>query len=129
MICAWYELRSEISHFRPDSAVSDDVLDELFSVLETVIPKWLAECHAGWRREMPIGGEPADVPEIVQANADWLAASNHPKLFINAEPGSLLIGRFRDFCRTPIRTRSLCMVIISDRRILPRKSVARFSIS
>jgi hypothetical protein len=29
-----------------------------------------------------------------------LAASNHPKLFINAEPGSLLIGRFRDFRRT-----------------------------
>ena len=73
---------------------------KLFSDLETVIAKWLAEYRAGWRRKMPIGGEPTDVPEIVQANADWLAVSNHPKLFINAEPGSLLIGRFRDFCRT-----------------------------
>jgi len=26
--------------------------------------------------------------------------SNLPKLFINADPGSILIGRARDFCRT-----------------------------
>ena len=45
LICAWCELRSDIRHFRTDSAVSDDVLDELFSIPETVIAKWLAECQ------------------------------------------------------------------------------------
>ena len=30
----------------------------------------------------------------------WLAASDVPKLFVNADPGSILTGRPRDFCRT-----------------------------
>jgi len=30
----------------------------------------------------------------------WLAQSPIPKLFVNAEPGSLLVGRAREFCRT-----------------------------
>jgi haloalkane dehalogenase len=53
-----------------------------------------------WPRELPIDGAPADVVETVQRCGDWMARSDHPKLFINAEPGSLLTGRFRDFCRT-----------------------------
>lgn len=53
-----------------------------------------------WARELPIEGEPADVSEIVQAYADWLATSELPKLFVSAEPGALLTGRARDFCRT-----------------------------
>jgi haloalkane dehalogenase len=53
-----------------------------------------------WPREIPIDGEPADVAEIVQSYADWLATSGIPKLFVNAEPGSILIGSQRDFCRT-----------------------------
>ncbi len=53
-----------------------------------------------WPRELPIDGEPADVVAIVEAYGAWLAQSPIPKLFINAEPGSLLVGRARDFCRT-----------------------------
>jgi haloalkane dehalogenase len=53
-----------------------------------------------WPREIPLDGEPADVVEIVAAYADWLAGSDLPKLFINAEPGSILAGAQRDFCRT-----------------------------
>jgi len=53
-----------------------------------------------WPRELPIEGAPADVVEIVEAYGAWLAQSPIPKLFINAEPGSLLVGRARDFCRT-----------------------------
>lgn len=53
-----------------------------------------------WPRQIPIGGTPADVAEIVQDYADWLSASDVPKLFINAEPGSILIGTARDFCRS-----------------------------
>jgi haloalkane dehalogenase len=53
-----------------------------------------------WPRQIPIEGEPQDVIEIVNAYGPWLAESDIPKLFINADPGSILRGRARDFCRT-----------------------------
>ena len=53
-----------------------------------------------WPREIPVDGEPADVVEIVGGYAEWLSSSQVPKLFINAEPGAILIGPQRDFCRT-----------------------------
>lgn len=53
-----------------------------------------------WPREIPIGGEPAAVAEIVDSYGQWLSSSQIPKLFINAEPGSILTGRQREFCRT-----------------------------
>lgn len=54
-----------------------------------------------WPREIPIAGDPADVHEIVQAYAEWLAHSDSlPKLFINAEPGIILIGPQREFARS-----------------------------
>ena len=43
LICAWCELRNDVRHFRTDRVVSADVLDESFSIPETVIAKWLAE--------------------------------------------------------------------------------------
>jgi haloalkane dehalogenase len=52
-----------------------------------------------WPRELPIDGEPADVVEIVEANAEWLKRTALPKLFINAEPGAILTGAQREFCR------------------------------
>ena len=53
-----------------------------------------------WPREIPLAGEPADVVKIVQDYADWLKQSDTPKLFINAEPGAILVGRQREFCRS-----------------------------
>ncbi|MGC6472497.1 MAG: haloalkane dehalogenase [Parvibaculales bacterium] len=53
-----------------------------------------------WPRQIPIGGEPADVTAIVQSYAEAMAQSPIPKLFINAEPGSILTGAARDFCRS-----------------------------
>jgi haloalkane dehalogenase len=53
-----------------------------------------------WPRQIPIDGEPSDVAEIVQSYADWLSTSDVPKLFINAEPGTILTGSQRDFART-----------------------------
>jgi haloalkane dehalogenase len=53
-----------------------------------------------WPRQIPIAGEPADVVQIVQDYADWLSGSTVPKLFVNAEPGAILTGPQRDFCRT-----------------------------
>lgn len=53
-----------------------------------------------WPRQIPLDGEPADVVEIAARYAAWLAASDVPKLFINAEPGAILVGRQRDFARS-----------------------------
>ena len=53
-----------------------------------------------WPREIPIEGEPKDVTEIAKNYSEWLAKSPLPKLFINADPGAILIGPVRDFCRT-----------------------------
>lgn len=53
-----------------------------------------------WPREIPIGGEPADVVAIVQDYAAWLSTSDVAKLFINADPGAILTGPQREFCRS-----------------------------
>lgn len=53
-----------------------------------------------WPREIPIYGEPRDVAEIVKAYGKWLEDAPVPKLFINAEPGSILIGAQRQYCRS-----------------------------
>jgi haloalkane dehalogenase len=52
-----------------------------------------------WPREIPIAGEPADVVAIVDGYARWLATSDLPKLFVNADPGTILTGAQREFCR------------------------------
>jgi haloalkane dehalogenase len=52
-----------------------------------------------WPRQIPLEGEPPDVVEIVQSYADWLSTSDVPKLFINAEPGTILTGAQREFAR------------------------------
>jgi haloalkane dehalogenase len=51
-------------------------------------------------RQIPIDGEPAEVVSVVEDYGRWLPQSDVPKLFINAEPGSILTGRAREFCRT-----------------------------
>ena len=53
-----------------------------------------------WPREIPIEGEPADVVAIVAEYADWLVQAPVAKLFVNAEPGAILTGPQREFCRT-----------------------------
>jgi haloalkane dehalogenase len=52
-----------------------------------------------WPREIPIDGEPADVVALVNDYASWLGRSPLPKLFVNANPGSILVGAQREFCR------------------------------
>ena len=53
-----------------------------------------------WPRELPLNGEPVDVVKIVDQYAEWLATGNVPKLFINADPGGILVGAQREFCRS-----------------------------
>jgi haloalkane dehalogenase len=53
-----------------------------------------------WPRQIPIEGEPQDVVTIVTDYGEWLVESDVPKLFVNADPGAILTGQQRDFCRT-----------------------------
>ena len=53
-----------------------------------------------WPRQIPIEGEPEDVTAIVNSYSQWLSQSELPKLFINADPGAILRGPARDYCRT-----------------------------
>jgi haloalkane dehalogenase len=53
-----------------------------------------------WPRQIPIAGEPADVVQIAADYSRWMAQNELPKLFVNAEPGAILIGAPREFCRS-----------------------------
>lgn len=53
-----------------------------------------------WPRQIPLDGEPAEINALIEAYSQFLAASDVPKLFVNAEPGSILVGRQREFCRS-----------------------------
>jgi haloalkane dehalogenase len=53
-----------------------------------------------WPRQIPIAGEPADVVQIAADYSRWMAQNGLPKLFVNAEPGAILIGAPREFCRS-----------------------------
>ncbi|MDZ7782157.1 MAG: haloalkane dehalogenase [Halioglobus sp.] len=54
-----------------------------------------------WPRQIPIEGEPPEMVELVESYGNWLASEQSPpKLFVNAEPGSILVGRQREVCRS-----------------------------
>jgi haloalkane dehalogenase len=52
-----------------------------------------------WPRQLPIDGEPAAVVNEVKRYSEWMNSNDVPKLFINAEPGAVLVGPQREFCR------------------------------
>ena len=52
-----------------------------------------------WPREIPVDGEPADVVALVNDYGRWLSGTPIPKLFVNGNPGSILVGAQREFCR------------------------------
>ena len=54
-----------------------------------------------WPRQIPTGGQPADVHQVCAACAARLAsAPGLPKLFVSAEPGSISAGPVHESCRT-----------------------------
>ena len=53
-----------------------------------------------WPRQIPLDGEPDDVAGIVAGYSEWLQQTDIAKLFINAEPGAILTGTQREFCRS-----------------------------
>jgi haloalkane dehalogenase len=52
-----------------------------------------------WPRQIPLDGQPAAVVAVVKDYASWLTESLVPKLFLNAEPGAILVGSQRESCR------------------------------
>ena len=74
----------EMDHYRAPFSTSDDRQPTL-----------------NWPRQIPIDGEPVEMVELVTEYGRWLEQSvTLPKLFINAEPGSILVGRQREYCRS-----------------------------
>ncbi|HEX6287523.1 MAG TPA: haloalkane dehalogenase [Acidimicrobiia bacterium] len=53
-----------------------------------------------WPREIPIDGQPEYVEGIVAANEAWLSQEEIPKLFVNADPGSIVGDRVRRVVRS-----------------------------
>jgi haloalkane dehalogenase len=53
-----------------------------------------------WPRQIPVEGEPADVTATVERYGEWLSRSELPKLLVLSEPGAIMRGRTRDFCRS-----------------------------
>jgi haloalkane dehalogenase len=53
-----------------------------------------------WPRQIPVDGSPQAVIDEVTKNGEFHKDSKIPKLFINADPGSILIGEQRDFVRS-----------------------------
>lgn len=53
-----------------------------------------------WPREVPLAGEPADVVAIINDFDSWLAESDVPKLFINADPGVIQRERVLEVVRS-----------------------------
>jgi haloalkane dehalogenase len=51
-------------------------------------------------REILLGGEPEHMRKVVEDYAHWMETSDTPKLFINGDPGAIIIGNLRDYCRT-----------------------------
>lgn len=52
-----------------------------------------------WPRNIPLDREPLDVTEVIDNYATWLETSDVPKLFVDADPGVILTGLQRDYCR------------------------------
>lgn len=52
-----------------------------------------------WPREIPIDGEPAHMVGVVEASEEWLSSADVPKLFVNADPGSIVGDRVREHVR------------------------------
>src|SRR5206468_1224570 len=52
-----------------------------------------------WPRQLPIENVPPRSHDIVDSYGRYLRTSDVPKLFIDAQPGSILIGRLRKLVR------------------------------
>ena len=84
----------------PSSIIRDLSDEEMAAYLAPFDSPEHRQPTLNWPRQIPINGEPPHMVELVDAYAAFMAKTDIPKLFINADPGSILVGKQRDFCRT-----------------------------
>jgi len=72
-----------------------------------------------WPRQIPIEHTPPAVHDVVDRYGQWLAHTEVPKLFVNAEPGSILVGRQRQVVR---RWPALSEVTVPGGHFVPEDS-------
>jgi haloalkane dehalogenase len=72
-----------------------------------------------WPRQLPIENVPPKVRDVVARYGQWLRTSDVPKLFLNADPGSILVGRPRAFVR---KWKALTEVTVPGAHFVPEDS-------
>lgn len=90
-----------VERILPSSIIRDLTEDEMKVYLKPFVePGESRRPTLTWPREIPIDGEPADMVEVVEANRDWLSGPDVPKLFVNADPGSIVTDQIREVVRS-----------------------------
>ena len=90
-----------IERVLPNSVIRELTVEEMDHYRAPFINTHDRQAILNWPRQIPIDGEPADISKLVSRYGAWLEKStNVAKLFINADPGSILTGRQREYCRT-----------------------------
>jgi haloalkane dehalogenase len=84
----------------PSSILRKLSVDEMAQYRAPFLAEADRQVTLNWPRQIPIAGEPQHMVALVQQYADWVCQSPVPKLFINADPGSILVGAQREFCRS-----------------------------
>jgi haloalkane dehalogenase len=84
----------------PGSVIRGLTEEEMIVYRKPFIKKEDRRPTIDWPNQIPIEGYPKDVTEIVKNYSDFYVNNNVPKLFINAEPGAILVGNQREYCRT-----------------------------
>ncbi len=89
-----------IERVLPGSVLRDLTEEEMNVYRKPFINKEDRRPTLDFPNQIPIEGFPKDVTEIVKKYSEFFSTSNVPKLFINANPGAILVGKQREFCRT-----------------------------
>ena len=84
----------------PGSIIRDLSAEEMDEYRRPFINELDRRPTLDWPRHIPIENHPKDICEIVKSYGEWMSVNEIPKLFINAEPGAILTGQQREFCRT-----------------------------
>ncbi len=72
-----------------------------------------------WARQVPLDNVPPPVRDVVARYGQWLRRSEVPKLFLDAEPGLILVGRQRAFVR---KWAALTEVTVPGAHVVPEDS-------
>ena len=85
----------------PSSVIRDLSKEEMDHYRRAFLTPEDRQPTLNWPRQIPIDNEPAHMVKLVDSYGQWMLGNTSlPKLFINANPGSILTGKAREFCRS-----------------------------